>query len=216
MIIIYIMISKFFAKLKHYKLQFVKVRFMLVVELGIKLNNDFEYYDSMLKSNGLKNDFNVLTHDIYYTNQSLEGLSESEIKKDSIRLRSCDNGDYKVQNNLICGLNIKELSNIELDDFENRLLKLEYKKVFDTIKKDFHYHKDGMSSKVQLQQIENIGLLVYYDNKDYYGFDLDTQRKMLIDELNSYGFQFNYDILGIDKLKTLYYGKEMYSKNQNG
>lgn len=216
MIIIYIMISKFFAKLKHYKLQFVKVRFMLVVELGIKLNNDFEYYDSMLKSNGLKNDFNVLTHDIYYTNQSLEGLSESEIKKDCIRLRSCDNGDYKVQNNLICGLNIKELSNIELDDFENRLLKLGYKKVFDTIKKDFHYYKDGMSSKVQLQQIENIGLLVYYDNKDYYEFDLDTQRKMLIDELNSYGFQFNYDILGIDKLKTLYYGKEMYSKNQNG
>ena len=210
------MISKFFAKLKHYKLQFVKVRFMLVVELGIKLNNDFEYYDSMLKSNGLKNDFNVLTHDIYYTNQSLEGLSESEIKKDCIRLRSCDNGDYKVQNNLICGLNIKELSNIELDDFENRLLKLGYKKVFDTIKKDFHYYKDGMSSKVQLQQIENIGLLVYYDNKDYYEFDLDTQRKMLIDELNSYGFQFNYDILGIDKLKTLYYGKEMYSKNQNG
>ena len=121
-----------------------------------------------------------------------------------------------MQNNLICGLNIKELSNIELDDFENRLLKLGYKKVFDTIKKDFHYYKDGMSSKVQLQQIENIGLLVYYDNKDYYEFDLDTQRKMLIDELNSYGFQFNYDILGIDKLKTLYYGKEMYSKNQNG
>ena len=57
---------------------------------------------------------------------------------------------------------------------------------------------------------------MYYDNKDYYEFDLDTQRKMLIDELNSYGFQFNYDILGIDKLKTLYYGKEMYSKNQNG
>lgn len=189
---------------------------MLVVELGIKLNNDFEYYDSMLKSNGLKNDFNVLTHDIYYTNQSLEGLSESEIKKACIRLRSCDNGDYKVQNNLIRGLNIKELSNIELDDFENRLLKLGYKKVFDTIKKDFHYYKDGMSSKVQLQQIENIGLLVYYDNKDYYEFDLDTQRKMLIDELNSYGFQFNYDILGIDKPKTLYYGKEMYSKNQNG
>lgn len=189
---------------------------MLVVELGIKLNNDFEYYDSMLKSNGLKNDFKVLTHDIYYTNQSLEGLSESEIKKACIRLRSCDNGDYKVQNNLIRDLNIKELSNTELDDFENRLLKLGYKKVFDTIKKDFHYYKDGMSSKVQLQQIENIGLLVYYDNKDYYEFDLDTQRKMLIDELNSYGFQFNYDILGIDKLKTLYYGKEMYSKNQNG
>ena len=38
-----------------------------------------------------------------------------------------------------------------------------------------------MSSKVQLQQIENIGLLVYYDNKDYYEFDLEIQRKKLID-----------------------------------
>ena len=40
---------------------------MLVVELGVKLNNDFKYYDNMLKSNGLKNDFKVLTYDIYCT-----------------------------------------------------------------------------------------------------------------------------------------------------
>ena len=77
----------------------------------------------------------------------------------------------------------------------------------------YNYYKHG---KVQLQQIENIGLLVYYDNKDYYEFDLEIQRKKLIDELNSYGFDFHYDISGLDKLRTLYYGKEMYSKNQNG
>ena len=88
--------------------------------------------------------------------------------------------------------------------------------MFDTIKQDFHYYKDGMNSKIQLQQIENIGTLVYYDNKDYYGFNLETQRKMLIDELNSYGFNISYDNIGLDKLRTLYYGKEMYSKNQNG
>ena len=73
-----------------------------------------------------------------------------------------------------------------------------------------------MSSKIQLQQIEDIGLLVYYDNKDYYQFDLEIQRKRLIDELNLYGFNIDYDVLGLDKLRTLYYGKEMYSKNQNG
>ena len=189
---------------------------MLIVEIGIKLNNDFEYYDNMLKSNGLKNDFKVLTHDIYYTNQSLEGLSENEMKKACIRLRSCDNGDYKIQNNLIRDLNIQEISDFELANFENRLLELGYKKIFDATKRDFHYYKDGMNSKIQLQQIENIGTLVYYDNKDYYGFNLETQRKMLIDELNSYGFNISYDNLGLDKLRTLYYGKEMYSKNQNG
>ena len=189
---------------------------MLIVEVGIKLDKDFEYYDNLLKNNGLVNDFKVTTHDIYYTDKNLDGLSENEMKNACIRLRSGNNSNYKIQNNLIDDLDLKEVSSAELDDFENRLDKLGYKKVFDTTKKDFHYYKDGMSSKVQLQQIEDIGLLVYYDNKDYYEFDLETQRKKLIDELNSYGFNFNYDILGLDKLRTLYYKKEMYSKNQNG
>ena len=73
-----------------------------------------------------------------------------------------------------------------------------------------------MQNKIQLQKIDDVGLLVYYDNKDYYRFDLDKQRKLLIDELNLYGFDFSYDVLGLDKLRTLYYKKEMYSKNQNG
>ena len=38
---------------------------------------------------------------------------------------------------------------------------------------------------------------------------------MLIDELNNYGFNFSYNDLGIDKLRTLYYREEKYSKNQN-
>jgi len=189
---------------------------MLIVEVGIKLDKDFEYYDNLLKNNGLINDFKVITHDIYYTDKSLEGLSENEMKNACIRLRSGNNLDYKVQNNLIDDLDLEEVTNAGLVEFEDRLGKFGYKKVFDTTKKDFHYYKDGMSSKVQLQQIEGIGLLVYYDNKDYYEFDLEKQRKKLIDELNSYGFDFNYDILGLDKLRTLYYGKEMYSKNQNG
>ena len=189
---------------------------MLIVEVGIKLDKDFEYYDNLLKNNGLVNDFKVTTHDIYYTDKNLDGLSENEMKNACIRLRSGNNLNYKIQNNLIDDLDLKEVTNTELSEFEDRLGKFGYKKVFDTTKKDFHYYKHGMSSKVQLQKIENIGLLVYYDNKDYYEFDLETQRKKLIDELNSYGFDFHYDILGLDKLRTLYYGKEMYSKNQNG
>lgn len=123
---------------------------MLVVELGVKLNSDFKYYDNMLKSNGLKNDFKVLTYDIYCTNQSLEGLSENEMKKACIRLRSCNNGDYKVQNNLIRDLNIQEISDFELANFENSLLELGYKKIFDTTKRDFHYSKDGMNSRSEI------------------------------------------------------------------
>lgn len=188
---------------------------MLIVEIGIKLDKDLKYYDNLLKNNGLVNDFNITTHDIYYTNKNLDGMTENEMKQACIRLRSFDNINYKIQNNLIDSLNINEVINDELNGFEDMLKKIGYKKVFDTTKKDFHYYKEGMSSKVQLQQIEDVGLLVYYDNKDYYKYDLEIQRKMLIDELNSYGFNFSYDVLGLDKLRTIYYGKEMYSKNQN-
>lgn len=51
------------------------------------------------------------------------------MKKACIRLRSCDNGDYKVQNNLIRDLNIQEISDFELANFESRLLELGYKKI---------------------------------------------------------------------------------------
>lgn len=69
---------------------------------------------------------------------------------------------------------------------------------------------------MQLQEIENVGLLVYFDNSNYYKYDLETQRRKLIDELNSYGFNFSYNELGLDKLRTLYYKKKCTSKNQNG
>ena len=189
---------------------------VLVVEVGFKLNNSFSYYNNLLKGHGLINDFNVLTHDVYYTNKNLNGLSENEMKTSCIRLRSCNNENYHIQNNLLKEIT-KDVVNVEeLAEFEKEISVFGYKKVFDTIKKDHHYCKEGMNSKVQLQEINNVGLLVYYDNSDYYEFDLDVQRNKLIDELNSYGFNFKYTDLGLDKLRTLYYGREMYSKNQNG
>ena len=46
--------------------------------------------------------------------------------------------------------------------------------------------------------------------------DEEKQGDCLISELNTYGFNSDKDIRGIDKLRTLYYGKEMFSKYQNG
>ena len=68
---------------------------------------------------------------------------------------------------------------------------------------------------IQLQDIENIGLLVYYDNPDYYDLPEKVQRQKLIEELNSYGFEIPVEQLGLDKLRTLYLNREMYSENQN-
>lgn len=188
---------------------------MLTVEVGFELNEKLEYYEKILKSNGLINDFNCVTHDIYFTNENLDGLTENEMKNKCIRIRSVNNSYYKVQNSLNI-IEEKIISKYNISKIESELLSKGYKKVFDTTKKDHHYFKEGMTSKVQLQEIDNIGLLVYFDNEKYYEYNLEEQRRLLIDELNSYGFNLNYKNLGLDKLRTLYYGEKKYSLNQNG
>lgn len=182
---------------------------MQVVEVGIKLEEDLSYYDKILRNSGLKNEFSCETHDIYYTNKNLDNLSENEIKNSCIRIRSVNESDYKVQNNMIADLDIEFVSANDLALFDEKMSIYNYKRVFNTRKLDHHYYKDGMKSKIQLQEIDDIGLVLYYDNPSYYEYDLDTQRKMLIMELNSYGLDIDENTPDIDKLRTLYYNKGM-------
>lgn len=180
----------------------------LVLEVGMELNNNIDYYHEMLTNNGLQLLFSCVTHDVYYAKESdFEGLSENNIKKSCERIR------------YVRKINAKEKKNkeyMENKKKEKTLIKNGYIKVFDTTKIDFQYGNETMKSRIQLQAIKGIGLLVYYDNPDYYDYDECDQRKMLLDELNSYGFNFKESDLGLDKLRTLYYGKKMYSRNQNG
>ena len=130
-----------------------------------------------------------------------------------------DEISYRFQNvdNFIVNKgNQKELTLEEVHEYIKKIENNGYVKAFDTSKVDYQYSIGDMKSRIQLQDIENIGLLIYYDNPDYYELPFDAQRNALINELNSYGFDFDYDTLGLDKLRTLYYKKEMYSKNQNG
>ena len=145
----------------------------LVVEIGMKLENDLIYYHDILVKNVLRLDFCCITHDIYYSKNNLDNLTKSQIKKSCIRLRFCD------------GINQEEKSKSELLKKEQELINDGYHKVFDTIKFDFHYCHNSMKSRVQLQNIKDIGLLVYYDNPDYYDKPLDEQRKLLFNELNN-------------------------------
>ena len=173
----------------------------LVLEVGMKLSKSLEFYQKMLKENGFKMEFSCKTYDIYYTQkENFDGLTENQIKNSCIRIR---NGEFNW------GSVNKDIKS------ENDLIKAGYKKVFDTTKKDYHYTNGKIKSRIQLQEIENIGLLVYYDNPDYYSYDEEKQRKLLLEELNSYGFNFKETDLGLDKLRTLYYKKEMFSNNQN-
>ena len=180
---------------------------MLKLEVGMPLKKSLIYYHDMLISHGLYINFACVTHDIYYTKEkSFDGLTENQIKKSCVRLRDIDN--------LAMSNKVSNIEKIRIE--EDKLVKQGYHKVFDTIKVDFQYKKQGMHSCVQLQDIKDIGLLVYYDNEDYYNYPQDIQRKMLLEELNSYGFEFKESDLGLDKLRTLYYGKKLFSKNQNG
>lgn len=191
---------------------------MLKVELGFKLNNSYSFYVNVLKKHGLECVYECTTHDIYYSDcdfSNIDNMTEREIKKSCIRLRQIDDGLFVVQNNLCENFDLTEFDFDELDSVTTKLNELGFTKVFDTIKIDHHWYKEGMTTNVQMQEIKDIGLLVYLDNKEYYEFDLEEQRKRLIDELNSYGFNFSYDYLGLDKLRTLYFREEKFSKNQN-
>ena len=203
---------------------------MIVVEVGFKLNKKIKYYEEILSSHNAINRFNCKTHDIYWTNKNLVNMTENEMKNSCIRLRITEGFggvdfsgvsriSYRFQNadNFIVNKdNRKELTLEEVNEYIKKIENNGYVKVFDTSKVDYQYSIGDMKSRIQLQDIENVGLLIYYDNPDYYELPLDNQRKTIIDELNSYGFDFDYNTLGLDKLRTLYYKKEMYSKNQNG
>lgn len=203
---------------------------MLVVEVGFKLNKDIKYYENILNKSGAVNRFNCKTHDIYWTNKNLDNMTENEMKNSCIRLRITEGfggidfsgkstKSYRFQNVdnfVVTKSNQSELTLDEVNKYISEIESKGYKKVFDTKKVDYQYSIGNMKSRIQLQDILNVGLLLYYDNPDYYGLSLDEQRNKLIDELNSYGFDFSYDTLGLDKLRTLYYKKEMFSKNQNG
>ena len=203
---------------------------MIVVEVGFKLNKNIKYYEEILSSHNVINRFNCKTHDIYWTNKNLENMTENEMKNSCIRLRITEGfggvdfsgvskKSYRFQNadNFIVNKdNRKELTLEEVNEYIKKIENNGYVKVFDTSKVDYQYSIGDMKSRIQLQDIENVGLLIYYDNPDYYELPLDNQRNALINELNSYGFDFDYNTLGLDKLRTLYYKKDMYSKNQNG
>lgn len=174
----------------------------LVVEVGMELDKHLIYYHDMLVSHGLSLSFACITHDIYYTKENLDGLSENQMKNACIRLRRV-NKDKNVEDE-------------EIKAKEKELVSKGYRKVFDTIKLDFQYKKPDWYNYIQLQDIKDVGLLVYWENEKFYHLPLDEQHKALLEELNSYGFNFKESDLGVDKLRTLYYGKKMYSKNQNG
>lgn len=206
----------------------------VVVEVGMLLEKDVEYYNKIIEKAGGKNVFNCETHDLYWTNKShdeLEKMTENQIKKSCVSFRlssgfggSCFDGDFNIKNGKFDNFKIFDRSkedrfSCDMKKFKKIQKEMELKGwylVFDTFKVDYQYVIGDMKSRIQLQEIDNIGLVLYYDNPDYYEMSEENQREMLLKELNDYGFNFDKDELGIDKLRTLLTGSSQFSKNQNG
>ena len=77
-----------------------------------------------------------------------------------------------------------------------------------------YYNYKEVIDHANIQMLLNNGILVSI--RLNVGEENGENLLELIDELNSYGFDFKYTDLGLDKLRTLYYKEEKYSKNQNG
>ncbi|MBQ8424813.1 MAG: hypothetical protein IJX17_02175 [Clostridia bacterium] len=210
----------------------------VVVELGILLDGDLDYYQDLLEKAGAENEFNCETHDRYWTNKTYDELSkmtENQIKMSCIRVRDCNGIGgtklkpkkgglfkkviYDVDNLFLYDNTRKKREKMDKKQWKELVSVIEnngWYEIFDTFKTDFQYVIGDMKSRIQLQEIDNIGLVLYYDNPDYYTMPADLQWKSLVDELNSYGFNLRHDEQGIDKLRTLLLGYDCYSYNQNG
>ena len=204
-----------------------------IVEVGLLLDKDVEHYNKMMEKAGGTNVFNCETHDMYWTNKSFDELSvmtENQIKKSCVRLRmvngfggTCFSGDFSmgisIDNFKIYDSAEDDRFKVTMEDFKTIQEEMEangWYLVFDTFKVDYQYKIGDMQSCIQFQEIDRIGLLLYYDNPEYYDFKPERQRDALLDELNSYGFNFDKKEQGIDKLRTLLFGHTCYSDNQNG
>lgn len=204
-----------------------------IVEVGMLLDKDIEYYNDIMTKAGGTNVFNCETHDLYWTNKSHDEISkmtENQIKMSCVRFRMCNGfggtcfgGDFSVglsfQNFKIYDKSKEDNFKCSMDEFKNIQEKMEgdgWYLIFDTFKVDYQYKIGDMQSAIQFQEIDRIGLVLYYDNPEYYDFTPERQKDALLDELNSYGFNFDKKEQGVDKLRTLLLGCTCYSDNQNG
>ena len=68
-----------------------------------------------------------------------------------------------------------------------------------------------MNGCLQLQDIEDLGLMVYYYNPKYFYDNANKQNEMLIKDLKDWNLIFRYDE-DIDKLKSIMNKKIYFSE----
>lgn len=187
------------------------------VEAGFKVRESKEEAEKILLDNGFVNTFKTAhTRDVYFgKNLEFKNKSEEEIKRSMVRLRG-----FSIFENLQLLGNEYPDGKYKADfktalDICNRLLANGFEVIIDTEKTDWVYKKGRCWH--QLQEIKDIGLVDYVYNEEVFDKGLTEQEQfdLLHTQMTDLGFHLEYD-LGIDKLRTLLFGKIQFSTNQIG
>ena len=187
------------------------------IEVGFKIKQTKEEAEQILLSHGFVNTFKTAhTRDIYFGKDiNFKNKTEEEIKRSLVRCR----GLTLFENLQLLDSTIPE-GKVNVDfktavSYFDSLFKAGFDVIFDTEKTDWIYNLGNCWH--QLQDIKDIGLLdyVYIKEENTPQKGQDELFNMLKKHMQELGFTLEYE-LGVDKLRSLYYKKPMFSKNQIG
>lgn len=188
--------------------------------ITIKLNNDlsFEEWKDEMRIAGFENICTTGIEERYYCDKDISNMTENEIEVICLKASKNCNG-FSIQNNDSLKKRIdvdhlteeeKELilkdsiSFDEIDYYEKCLLELGYEKKIVCKEQHYYYQNKEDNVIIELQKVEGIGLLLYYDNPQYFNMSIDEQKKQLISDLSyNYGFDIPEDCINFDKLRFI-------------
>lgn len=187
--------------------------------ITIKLDNDlsFEEWKEELKIAGFENVCNTVIEERFYCDKDISNMTESEIE--TICLKVCRNcNGFSIQNNDLLKKRIHlhngetklllkdSISLDEIEYYEKCLLELGFEKKIECKEKHYYYQNTEDNVIIELQKVEGVGLLLYYDNPKYFSMSLEEQRRQLIEDLTyNYGFDIPNDCNIFDKLRYIYH-----------
>ncbi len=186
---------------------------MTVLEVGFKIKEDKKEAEKLLLAQGFQELFKTTTRDIYFGKDvNFEGKDETQIKTSLIRCRNFE----KFENLKIFDKDLPDKLDVDfktMHAYFDKFFENGYEVIFDTQKTDWVYYKGKCWH--QLQDIKDIGLLDYVLDKDIFDKSEDEQFEILMKQVKDFGLHLEYE-LGVDKLRSLYNKKLMFSKNQAG
>ncbi len=186
------------------------------VEVAFLCDNDIDYYKNLLESKHIENNYSVCAKDIYFSKEDindLKNMTGEDIKNKCIRIRFNKSIKKDSKYKMFRIQNYKDLIDVcedkfylvkEYEKIEKQLNKNGFNKIIETSKIDYQY----MNGYIQLQDVENLGLIVYYYNPKYFFESLEKQNELLTQELKNVGFVFK-EQKQIDRLKELLNNKTL-------